>query len=423
MEAKATKIDIGKTRIIDVTTNPLEQDKWGIWSDEKYIVVSYLVNVENWFSQPTEELPNAGTPYVSKVTSTPVTPMTWGGTGITSPTATPNESVEFIKKTNKLIIENKNNLISTEMVNIGQNGSNPTWMIIEDETEAKIFEDYIIWLSLATKTILQKENKLVWSPNPLNPSIGEMAHVLVMPNNKIISQYTFNLVQQEMINYAAGIGKEGMASKIIEIVLSKPIEITATTKLLPYGTIDGTEYKHSLFLKLNNGEQFPFQPMEIIRIPNWVANLITGNLKYEKTNIINYAPARIIEEFKTNLNPTRLNECISYFPVPTRIINFLKSLSIEYFSAVKVIKDGTKIISEDEATSINHEETLNYIKDGAKIVNKDVILNPTNYFPLKQNILILQELLVKNSKKRTAIIRLHSGVKIIKLIIYSILII
>ena len=388
MEAKATKINIGKTRVIDVTTNPLEQDKWGTWSDEKYIVVSYLVDAGSWFSQPTEELPNAGTPYVSKVTSTKVTPMTWGGNGVTSPTATPNESIEFIKKTDRSIVENKNNLTPTEMVDIGQNVSKPTWMVIEDETEAKIFEDYIIWLSLATKTIIQKENKLIWSPNPLNPLIGEMAHVLVMPNNKIISQYTFNLVQQEMINFGASIGKEGMASKIIEMVLSKPIEITATTKLLPYGTIDGTEYKHSLFLKLNDGEQYPFQPMEIIRIPNWVANLITGNLKYEETNIINYAPARIIEELKTNLNPTRLNECISYFPVPTRIINFLKSLSIEYFSTVKAIKDGTKIISENEATSINQEETLNYIKDGAKIAIEDVILNPTNYFPLKQNILI-----------------------------------
>ena len=400
MEARAAKINIGKTRVIDVDTNPLDPSKWGTWSDEKYIVVSYLVDTASWFSQPTEPLPAPENPYVSKVTSSKVTPMTWGGNGITPITNQPNESVIIPKIGTKIIDATSNNLVLKETVN---HLNTPSWAIIEDPTEAKQWEEYIIWLTNAQRIIEQGNKSFSWTPDPTKIGLMESSSILIMPTNKIISQFTYNLTTRALINFGGRVGKDGLATAIIEMVKSNPMEVIATTKLLPYQTIIGNEPEYALFLKFQNGQQFPFFPIDIIRIPSWIANFITGNTVYESSTLVKMFPARIIEELKANLNPFKLSNSTSYFPVPTRIINFLKSLEIEFFNTSKAnLNNAAKIILKDAPKVFNLDEAIDLFKDGSKIILENKIQTPMDGFvknPLNKNLLIPARVITQSLDK------------------------
>ena len=294
IEARAQKIEIGKTKEFDIYTHPTRNDIWGTWSDEKYIVVSYLVDYGNWYPNPIEPNPNPSENYVSKVTSSAIIPMTWGGNGVTNNTPTiqePNECVEINFDSTKIVEQLTYQVKASENVDINQNVSLPTWIVIEDPAQAKKFDEYVQWFAEASKIIQQQEDKFTWRPNPDDLTQIETNHTLIMPSNKIISQETFNLVANEFVRFGASIGQEGLAGKIIEQTLSKVIEIKAIEKLEAYGTITSNETPFSLLAKLNDGEQYPFIMYQPIYLPNWIINQLSGKFGMDSSVLMRYFPA------------------------------------------------------------------------------------------------------------------------------------
>ena len=77
MEARAQKIQLGKSEVYDVSTHPMNKTWWGTWSKEKYIIVSYLVD-SNWIPDPGLNLPDSTHPKVAKTTSSNIIPMNYG---------------------------------------------------------------------------------------------------------------------------------------------------------------------------------------------------------------------------------------------------------------------------------------------------------------------------------------------------------
>lgn len=426
METRAQKINIGKTKVVDVSTHPLNQNLWGTWGDERYIKVSYLVDSASWYSKPIPTIPNSTTPNVAKIADAAVIPMTWGGSGVTLPTQEPNESINILNKVTRIINEETGNLQATELVNTNAtpNVSNPSWIIIEDPATAKQFNEYINVLMDASKMITQASKDMVWQPTGLSTGIPqELSNILVIPNNKIISQLTnLNILKEEFINFGASIGKDGLASKIIEMIGNNPIELGASSKLEQIGTITDNETEHSLLLKFAQGQQYPFLSFQRINIPSWIAGFITGSLDASQRGILYAAmlkwyPARIIEELKANMNPFRMEPLpkdqsgygVSYYPVPTRIINFLASMRQDPNNSTIYLKDGAKVLLQDfdysNTRKLKPDETINSDKTGAKVLIQEnpepiddiAIFPPDIYFkvptrvilqylnPLKQN--------------------------------------
>jgi len=377
IEARAQKINVGKTKEFDIYTHPTRSDIWGTWSDEKYIVVSYLVDYGNWYSDPIDPNPDPSLNYVSKVTSSSVIPMTWGGTGVTTNTPEiqkPNESVDVEFEATRVIQQESFEVQAPENVLINQNVAIPNWIIIEDPANAKQFDDYINWFAEASKIIRQQEDKFTWKPNPANLDQIELINILIMPSNKIISQETFDLVANSFVKFGSDIGLEGLASKIIEMTLSRTIEIKAISQLEAYGTIRPDDNRFSLLAKLNDGEQYPFLSYEPLYLPNWIINQLSGKFNGDSSALLRYFPARIIEQVRSYLTKFSIDIGYMYLTIPTRIINFLASTDIRLPENVDYIKSPSWIIEEDQAQPFEDEEfdKLNVTDSiGAKIILED----------------------------------------------------
>lgn len=317
MEARAQKIQLGKSEVYDVSTHPMNKTWWGTWSKEKYIIVSYLVD-SNWIPDPGLNLPDSTHPKVAKTTSSNIIPMNYGLNNI-SLDDKPTESINIINEHTKVINIDKTNLLytpSTEIVN------ESSLMVIEDPAVATTFNSFLNWFKDAKNIIEQKSSKLIFSSDGIN---NEFTNILVMPNNKIINQATYNLMGKSFLSWGASVG---LSDKIIEQITAHPIEIKVSSKFEPSGTITSEETSYSLMLKFRAGEQYNFINIEKYYLPARIIGIITSDLYASAYSLNQYFPARIIEEIKTYLNPLRFDKMVVVSHVPTRIINWLGSMDI-----------------------------------------------------------------------------------------------
>lgn len=365
MEARAQKIVLGKTELYDVSSYPNDPSWWGTWSKEKYIVVSYLVDT-NWVSIPTPDLPSTTTPNVAITTSSNVIPMNYG-LGNLSLTDRPTEAVNVLQEPVKIVGVTKSNFDFQETVNVL---NDPALMIIEDPAQAKQFDEYLNWFINAAMVIEQRSHVFNWTPDGTN---HELVNILVMPNNKIINQATYNLMAKSYMNWGKSIG---LSAKIIEIVTSNPIELKVSSKFEPQGTIDGTESPYSLMVKFMAGEQYNFINVEKFYLPARIVEIITTK-QYARAYALNrHFPARIIEEIKTFLNPIRFDEMVTYLPIPSRVINWLGSLVIPTQRSTKKMNFPSRIIEETNNTIADIKNgapdtvELELIQTGAKVINQ-----------------------------------------------------
>ena len=364
MEARAQKIPLGQTELYDVSSYPNDPSWWGTWSKEKYIVVSYLVD-SNWISIPTPDLPSTTTPNVALTTSSNIIPMNYGLGSLTFGDQ-PTEALEVVKKPVRVIDETKDSFNFIETVNVL---NEPAMVLIEDPTQAKQFEEYFNWFNDAKMVLEQRSETFTWSPD----GVTETVNILIMPNNKIINQATYNLMANSYKVWGKSIG---LSAKIIEMITSNVIEIKCSTKLEPQGTITGNENDYSLMLKFKAGEQYNFINFEQFYIPARIVEIITTNQLASAYALNRYFPSRIIEEVKTYLNPARFEEMVTYLSIPSRVINWLSSLVIPANRTTKKMNFPTRVIEEtgfisapiQNGSSNNYETSL--IKTGAKIINE-----------------------------------------------------
>ena len=365
MEARAQKIPLGKTEVYDVLSYPNDPTKWGTWSKEKYIVVSYLVD-SNWISIPTPELPNTTTPNVAVTTSSNIIPMNYG-LGNLAIGDQPTESVNILMKSTRLVDTTKSNFDFKETVNII---NKPALVIIEDPAQAAQFEEYLNWFNNAKMVIEQKSNAFTWSPDG---TIHESINVFIMPNNKIINQATYQLMADSYLTWGTSIG---LSTSIISQITSLPIEIKISSKFEPQGTITGNETQFGLLLKFAAGEQYNFINVEKHYIPARIVEVLTSR-QYAELYALNMSfPARIIEEIKTYLDPMRFDQMVSYLPIPTRIINWLSTLNITPNKTYVKLDIPTRVIEEDQPNPVKISNgapdtvETKLIKTGAKIINE-----------------------------------------------------
>ena len=354
IEARAKKIQIGKTQEYNVNTYPQEPTLWGTWSTEKYIKVTYLVD-SNWVSIPNPNLPNITTPNVAVMNQAKAIPMNYGLSNL-SFNDKPTEALDVSFKPTRSVTNLIDNILNLENkeANII---SSPTWILVEDPALAKEFNSYINWFKTASKVLNQETFNFNWSPEPKN-NITELVNVFIAPANKVINQFTFNLMAEKFIKLGKSLGLTGNASYIIEQIINvnsdKPIEINYTSKLLDYNSITNNETIYSLFLKLNKGEQYPFNSFEVSYFPARVTSLISSNsIADYYTQTLN-TPTRIIEELIGTLLPiSSQTDHINIIPIPTRIINFLEALTMEINRNYKLNSTAAKIIEIDQNNGKN----------------------------------------------------------------------
>ena len=389
LEARAKKLVLGKTQVYDVKTYPNDKTKWGTWSTEKYIQVVYLVDT-NWISIPQEELPDITVPNVAMTTSSPVIPMTYSLTNqpIGDPTSKPQESVNLEFKTVRMPTQSEKEEIITvpKKANII---NDPAWMLIEDPVIAKQFEAYTKWFTTASKVLEQQTASFTWSPDSEQIGLIENVNLFIMPNNKIINQFTYDMVKQNYVNWGKSIG---LSSKIIEMTSDSKIHFDYVSTKPKYGTINGKETEYGLLVKLNAGEQYPFMAFQAVYIPARIIEGLTYNLVHNSyTNNLNI-PTRIIEELVEHLHPVGFNGLATYVHLPSRVINFLMSTDIYFQPLAKKGTTGTKIIEEDEESKTRENPIdigYNYIKLGTRIINENIdALLKTDYKALNQNVYI-----------------------------------
>lgn len=412
IEARAQKIITGATQLYDVSSYPNDPSKWGTWSKEKFIRVTYLVDA-SWVSDPGLALPPVTTPNVAITTSNPQTnviPMTYNVVsqplpmGPANPGSKPQESVIVEYKNTRIITEDPNQqaIQGNKYIKLE---NDPAWILIEDPASAKKFDAMAKFLIQQTAVAEQLTYSFNWSPDT---NQIEAVNVFVRPPNKIIEQITYNLTKEAFLKFCGGLG---LSSYIIQMVTDPAalkengyMEIKYSSTRQPYGTIDGTESDFGLLVKLSKGEQYPFINFEPIYIPSRIINIIDPSLTGAKstydalvTNV--NLPARIIEEIKTYLNPLRFNNLVYCGQIPSRVINFVSSIILDYrnhltpvdpdnpvtnpndYGFYEPIFKPSRVVEEDLISKKAKQyipEPVKSIKVGAKIINQE--LDPINLF-------------------------------------------
>ena len=374
IETRAKKIEIGKTIEYNVNTYPQDPKLWGIWSDEKFIKVTYLVDV-NWVSIPQPELPNLTVPNVATMTSTVIQPMNYGLTQLT-PTSQPIESVNVeFNRTNIVTEDESSALVKLDDQTI-QRQNIPTWMILEDPTTATKFDEYLNWFKSASYVLQQQTGSFTWTPAP-DEIESSMIHIV--PVDRIINQFTFDLMTESFIKWGSSLGFKDTVSKIVEVTHSNIINLRYSTSFEPYGKINGTETQYGLLIKLNAGEQYPFINVDISRVPSRIVEILSS-----ETEALNYikrlnAPAKIIEELLDWVEPLKSLNYISVDQIPSRIVNFLDSIEIVNNNVVSKIDDPSWVVSINPNQVPTHitnskfeDDNIRGIFDkiGTKIINE-----------------------------------------------------
>mgnify|MGYP003585807444 CR=1 FL=1 len=369
IETRADKIQIGKTKEYNVTTYPQDPTLWGTWSDEKYIKVTHLVD-SNWIIIPPEDLPDTEAPNVAVMDKPKAMPMNYG-LGTLAVNDLPTESVNILKQPARIISYGKHDDLTTNHNQYSNFDYKPQWIILEDPAHASDFMKYTKWLATASRVLEQKSKSFTWSPDG---GITESANILIMPNNKVINQFTYNLAKQNYINWGSSIG---LNTKIIEMVTTNIIDLQAESYFQAYGSITGHESEYGLMVKLNDGEQYPFIQFQVKYIPARIISLLTsGQIAKGYANSV-WTPIRIIEEILTYLNPLNFRGHCIHVDIPTRVINYLHSVYTYLDNCTKVLHNPTRIIAENTPSykKINNgakeNNELQWFRTGTKIISEE----------------------------------------------------
>ena len=397
IEIPAPKIEVGETIEFNVDNLPSTPNKWGIYSAEKFIKVTYLVD-QYWVPSNDNTITAEGDFDVAKNVSSGPIPMNYG----VVPNTEPNESVNIIKEIVSIV-----NPMDTEEIDLPKSANNinsPSWIILPEYTNIDWvaaggeFMNFIADETTKNRLINQSPSELIYNLTEglpqsytahtlLNTTANELSNVFVMPANKVIGQIIDDTIAKlELDRYING-PSSGLfdQSKIINLMLSNLIEKKVSTELA--GNHAGATDTSVLFLRMM-ADQNEYTYIQKVYVPDRIIEEIITEVitwQVDTSNYLKTGPAVIL--FKELLLFTLRSTRMIYDP--SRIISLLQTALISYRERSFFFRYFDRIIEQDPneitPTIFKHNNQASFLSDGIK--NK---ANQNNF--MKYTDMVIEEL-------------------------------